>query len=61
MEFIIFNNTKKISISDSLIQNYEANVVPFNLRRAEYLAVTSGLDENSAEEEIKKGIIQGIY
>ena len=61
MEFTIFNNAKKVQISDSLIKEYEENVVPFKSKRAEYLAITSGVDENSSEDEVRKGIIEGIY
>ena len=61
MEFSIFNNTKHIKISDKLIKEYEESAVPFTLKRAEYLAVTSGMDENNSEEDIRKGIIEGIY
>ena len=61
MEFSIFNNTKHIIINDMLINEYKESVVPFTAKRAEYLAVTSGMDKNSSEEDIRKGIIEGIY
>lgn len=60
MEYSIFNNTKRITIDDDLIKKYESLVVPFTEKRAEYLAVTSGMNENSSEEDILKGIIEGI-
>ncbi len=60
MEYIIFNNTKRIKIDDNLIKKYERFVVPFSAKRAEYLAVTSGMNENSSEEDILRGIIEGI-
>ena len=46
---------------DKIMKEYEESVVPFNAKRAEYLAVTSGVDENSTEEEILAGIIEGIH
>ncbi len=60
MKLSIFNNTKLIMINDSLIMDYEKSVAPFTAKRAEYLAVSSGMDENSSEEDIRKGIIEGI-
>ena len=60
MEYSIFNNTKRVIIDDALVKEYESSVVPFTAKRAEYLAVTSGMDENSSEEDILKGIIEGI-
>ena len=60
MELSLFNNTKHVSINDNLIKEYESSVVPFTAKRAEYLAVTSGMDEDSSEEDILKGIIEGI-
>lgn len=61
MEFSLFNNTKSVVIDDDLIKEYEASAVPFSAERAEYLAVTSGMDKDSPEEDILKGIIEGIH
>lgn len=60
MEYSIFNNTKRIRIDDELIKDYESSVVPFTAKTPEYLAVTSRMDENSSDEDILKGIIEGI-
>lgn len=60
MEYSIFNNTKRITIDDDPIKKYVSLVVPFTAKRAEYLAVTSGMNETSSEEDILKGIIEGI-
>lgn len=60
MEYLIFNNTKRVIIDDILIKKYERYVVPFSAERAEYLAVTSGMDKDSSEEDILRGIIEGI-
>lgn len=60
MEYLIFNNTKRVIIDDNQIKKYERFVVPFSAERAEYLAVTSGMDKDSSEEDILRGIIEGI-
>lgn len=60
MDYLLFNNTKRVVIDDDLIKKYERFVVPFSAERAEYLAVTSGMDKDSSEEDILKGIIEGI-
>ena len=54
----IFN--KKIVIENDIIDKYEQYVGPFTNEIAEYLAVTSGCNENSTPEELLKGILDGI-
>ena len=61
MTFKLFNNSKTVTIQDDLIKEYEGSVVPFNAKRAEYLAVTSGLDETDTEDEIIEGIVKGMH
>lgn len=60
MKYHIFNGKKEIEIPEEFINLYEKNVAPFHEERAEYLAITSDVDENNTEEEIVAGIIEGI-
>ena len=60
MQYKLFNETKTVDIPDNLIQKYTDNVRPFNVRVAEYLAVSSECDEHNTTEEILQGIIDGI-
>ena len=62
--YFIFSGKMMISINKELADLYEQNVAPFNAKRAEYLAVSGGLDENSdrssVEKEIEKGILEEV-
>ena len=60
MIFSIFNNKKTVNISDDKINLYETHVAPFNVKRAEYLAVANDCDENTPENIIEKSIEDNI-
>lgn len=58
--FEIFNGTVTVTLGIDYIKKYEEHVGPFTNKTAEYLAVTSGYDESYSNEDIIKGIEEGI-
>ena len=58
--FEIFNGTVTVTLGLDYIKKYEDHVGPFTNKTAEYLAVTSGYDESYSNEDIIKGIEDGI-
>ena len=58
--FKIFKGTVTVSLDLDCIKKYEEHVGPFTSKTAEYLAVTSGYDESCSNEDIIKGIEDGI-
>lgn len=56
----IFNDKKTVYIDKDYVELYEKNVAPFNEKRAEYLAVSGGADEDSGEAALSIVIENGI-
>lgn len=56
----IFNDKKTVYIGKDYVELYEKNVAPFNEKRAEYLAVSGGADEDSDEAALSIVIENGI-
>ena len=59
-KFFIFKKKICVPIEQSMVAKYVNSVGPFTDRTAEYLAVTSGCNEDSSLEELQKGICDGI-
>ena len=60
MNFWIFKKKICVPIEQSMVAKYAGSVGPFTDKTAEYLAVTSGCNEDSSLEELQKGICDGI-
>lgn len=58
-KYTIFANVQ-IDIDSALVSSYEENVAPFDDRRAEYLAVTSGCDETTDAKTIGQKVAKAI-